>query len=59
MLDAVPSLSADFNREYIKWHAAKTEVLNEALNGKLAARDALRRANDAINQILVQAYPTA
>jgi multiple sugar transport system substrate-binding protein len=59
LLEAVPSLSADFNREYVKWHAAKTEVLNEALNGKLAARDALRRANDAINQILVQAYPTA
>ena len=58
LLDTAQSLGAgEFTIDYSRWQAAKTAVLNEALQGRLAAREALRRVAEEVNKVLAEAYP--
>ena len=49
--------AGEFSSNYSRWQAAKTAVLNEALQGKLAAREATRRVAEEVNTVLAEAYP--
>lgn len=57
LLDSAQFFAAEFNINWSRWQAAKREPLNEAFQGKLGAREALRRIQEEVNKILVEAYP--
>jgi multiple sugar transport system substrate-binding protein len=57
LLDSASSFAAEFNMNYSKWQGVKSTAINEALNGQLGVREALRQATDEANKILAEAYP--
>lgn len=57
LLDAAQSFAAEFNLNYSRWQGVKGTAVNEALNGKLGVREALRQATEEVNKVLVEAYP--
>jgi multiple sugar transport system substrate-binding protein len=59
LLDAASSFAAEFNLNYSKWQGVKNTAINDALNGKLGVREALRQATEEANKILAEAYPQA
>jgi hypothetical protein len=59
LLDAAQSFAAEFNMNYSKWQGVKNAAMNEALNGKLGVREALRQATEEANKVLAEAYPQA
>jgi multiple sugar transport system substrate-binding protein len=59
LLDAAQSFNAEFNMNYSKWQGVKTMAMNDALNGKLGVREALRQATEEANKVLAESYPQA
>lgn len=59
LLDSAQFFAAEFNIDYSKWQGSKRAALNEALNGQLGVREAMRRATEESNKILVEGYPQA
>jgi hypothetical protein len=58
LLAALPYGAGDYNIGFNDWQAAATAELNPAANGQVSASEAIRRAADAINNILKVNYPT-
>jgi len=59
LLDAVQAFAAEFNMNYSKWQGVKNTAINDALNGKLGVREALRQATEEANKVLTESYPQA
>ena len=59
LLDAGQSFAAEFNMNYSKWQGVKNTAINDALNGKVGVREALRQATDEANKVLADSYPQA
>ncbi len=57
LLDSAQSFAAEFNMNYSKWQGVKNAAINDALNGKLGVREALRQATEEANKVLAEAYP--
>jgi multiple sugar transport system substrate-binding protein len=59
LLDSAQFFAAEFNMNYSKWQGVKNTAVNEALNGRLGVREALRQATEEANKVLAEAYPQA
>jgi multiple sugar transport system substrate-binding protein len=59
LLESAQFFAAEFNLNYSMWQGVKNTAVNEALNGKLGVREALRQATEEVNKVLVEVYPQA
>jgi hypothetical protein len=57
LLDTVQYTGGEFNINYNQWQTAKNTLLNQALQGRLAPREAMVRVAEEVNKILIEAYP--